>query len=118
MNEASKASRKSSNNYLDNQRGACVLSTSGKIFLGCDVLVEGPCEFTLCAEANALAAMVLAEGQGAVATHIAVISPDGRICGRCLDMVECFGTHGTQVICGDTEEFQLITELKFRSRDV
>lgn len=104
--------------------GAAVRSKSGRIYCGCNVenVSYGLC---LCAERNAVAAMVAA-GETEIA-EIAIVTADGGTpCGMCRQVLQEFSSHpeSTQIVCatpeGVRESFTLDALLpsSFASREV
>lgn len=82
--------------------GAAIRAASGKIYAGCNV-ENAAYPLSQCAEANAIAAMVLGGDQEI--TAVAVVGPGGEApctpCGGCRQMLAEFGDAAVQVhICG------------------
>lgn len=81
--------------------GAAIRAKSGKIYAGCNV-ENAAYPLSQCAEANAIAAMVLGGDQEIAA--VAVVGPGGEApctpCGGCRQMLAEFGGAGVRVhIC-------------------
>lgn len=82
--------------------GAAIRAASGKIYAGCNV-ENAAYPLSQCAEANAIAAMVLGGDQEIAA--VAVVGPGGEApctpCGGCRQMLAEFADAGVRVhICG------------------
>ncbi|MCH8862357.1 MAG: cytidine deaminase [Proteobacteria bacterium] len=82
--------------------GAAIRAASGKIYAGCNV-ENAAYPLSQCAEANAVAAMVLGGDQEIAA--VAVVGPGGEApctpCGGCRQMLAEFSDAGVMVhICG------------------
>ena len=90
--------------------GAAVLADDGRIFAGCNV-ENASYGLTVCAERNAVAAMIFAGGDNIIA--VAVVTKDGaRPCGACLQVLAEFAaSDGVDVLCvdqgGKTESLKL-----------
>lgn len=82
--------------------GAAVLGGDGKIYLGCNV-ENASYGLTLCAERNAIGAM-LSNGCKKWET-IAIASQKGSFpCGACLQVLQEFATENATVILVDSDE--------------
>lgn len=85
--------------------GAAVLGSDGKIYSGCNV-ENASYGLTICAERNAIAAMVAAGCTSIEA--VAVVTADGGTpCGACRQVLSEFAVGETTVVCaGDTSSHQ------------
>jgi cytidine deaminase len=104
--EAARAAREQAYaRYSGYQVGAAIRSASGKIYAGCNV-ENAAYPLSQCAEANAIAAMVLGGEQKI--TAVAVAGPGGEApctpCGGCRQMLAEFAGAEVRVhICGPDE---------------
>ena len=101
--EAARAARaKAYARYSGYTVGAAIRATSGKIYAGCNV-ENAAYPLSQCAEANAIAAMVIGGDQEIA--EVAVAGPGGEApctpCGGCRQMLAEFGSADVRVhICG------------------
>jgi cytidine deaminase len=94
MSLAEEAAEKAYAPYSGFRVGAAVLTESGKAHVGCNV-ENASYGLTMCAERNAVAAMVAAGGDGAGLriSYVAVASPDASPafpCGACRQVLHEF----------------------------
>jgi cytidine deaminase len=85
--------------------GAAVLDEQGRVHAGCNV-ENAAYPQGVCAEASALAAMVLAGGRRAVALLVAAQGPVTP-CGGCRQKLREFAEADAPVLVADTEQVQL-----------
>jgi cytidine deaminase len=100
--------------YSNFRVGAAVLTQSGRIFAGCNV-ENVSYGLSMCAERNAIASAVLAEGDDTIIKAIAVVN-DRNIpcspCGACRQVIWEFGKTAIVIYQGDNQlEACNITEL-------
>lgn len=101
--EAARAARaRAYARYSGYRVGAAIRAASGNIYSGCNV-ENAAYPLSQCAEANAVAAMVLGGDQEI--TEVAVVGPGGEApctpCGGCRQMLAEFAGPGVRVhICG------------------
>ena len=93
MEAAATASRNAYAPYSNFHVGAAILTESGTLHTGCNV-ENASYGLSACAERNAVAAMVSADGGGKEIKLVAVSSPDAEPCfpcGACRQVLREFG---------------------------
>jgi len=85
--------------------GAALLTKSGKLFTGCNV-ENSSYGLTVCAERNAIGAMVVA-GRQDLAKVVVAASPLASPCGACRQSIVEFGTE-IEVVSVDPEDIKKI----------
>ena len=87
--------------------GAAIRTTSGGEFIGCNVENAAYPQGT-CAEAGAIAAMILAEGKKIKAIAVVGESPDPVTpCGGCRQKIREFAGSTTPILIGDLKQLRL-----------
>lgn len=91
--------------------GAAILSEDGAVFTGCNV-ENASYGLTVCAERNAVAAMVKSGSR--IVLAIALATKDGSVpCGACLQVLAEFASEdGILVVCVDEKNGRRDTSLK------
>ena len=93
--------------YSNYAVGAAVLGSAGQIYTGCNV-ENASYGLTLCAERNAISAMV---GAGCTSIQaIAVATADGGTpCGACRQVIAEFATNDVPILCASDSSVQQFT---------
>ena len=87
--------------------GAAILDDQGKLHMGCSVENAAYPQGT-CAEAGAIAAMILAEGKQIKAIAVVGESPDPVTpCGGCRQKIREFAGSTTPILIGDLKQLRL-----------
>ena len=93
--------------YSNFKVGAAIRTTSGGEFIGCNVENAAYPQGT-CAEAGAIAAMILAEGRQIKAIAVVGDSPDPVTpCGGCRQKIREFAEPTIPILIGDLKQLRL-----------
>jgi cytidine deaminase len=91
--------------------GAALLDEQGRIHAGCNIENAAYAE-TLCAEAVALAHLVMAGGRQVVAAAVAGVGPEPVTpCGGCRQKLREFASDDTTIVVADLDAVRLTTTL-------
>lgn len=98
--------------YSNFQVGSAILADNGKVYAGCNI-ENAAYPLGQCAEAGAIAAMIL-DG-GTKIEKILIASPNEKRCppcGGCRQKIKEFANHNTQILMYDTQENITTVDMK------